>query len=348
MEVKHYIHYCCLTCLIVILILSVDPDGVFYIYPLLFVRLLGDMCGPILAFGLCLIIYSHFQAHYFSLKLEIPTWLQSILSIPTICNTIFNIISVCLQYGLNKEIYSSIDDLSSLLWFMIIFIADFYSYYLVRKLVLNGLDTENKIMRSRSNTALTPPKNNTQQNVYYNLLKRMRNFHIVMLLFVILFFITQMIALESAINSGSNPPDPVNPEKFVNGTTLNCFFFLIITCIFTWWSWVPISEKNQTDSNQSKSNGSLDHSSSPLHKSKTTVPTTPTSIIHEEDKENLKNHEQIELLSLEICSKGNIGKEVLSRTSSIEVCNNNPQISPAIELEQNFVDGLDDQDLYVT
>jgi len=156
-----------------------------------------------------------------------------------------------------------------------------------------------------------------------------------------------LLALESIFNAGNNPPDPVEPDKFVNGTTLNCFFFLIIIAIFTWWSWVPISKKSQTDSNQSKPE-SLDHSASPLNKSTKTVPTTPTSIIHE-DKENL-NNSQVELLSLEIGSKENIGKEVLSRTSSIEVCeqnNNNPQISPTIELEQNFADGLD-QELYVT
>jgi len=217
------------------------------------------------------------------------------------------------------------------LCFIIVFIADFYSYYLVRKLVLNGLETENKLIKSRSNSALTPPKNNTQQNMYYNLLKRMRNFHIVMLLFLIIFFIVQMIGLESALTAGNNPPDPVDPDKFGTGVIF-CFFFLIIIGIFTWWSWVPMSEQSQTDS---KSNGSLDHSVSPLKSTASTIP---------EDKENLNNNGQIELLSLKICSKENIGKEV-SRTSSIDVSeqnNNNPQISPAIE-----ADGLD-QELYVT
>jgi len=317
-ETKYYLHYCCFVCLFFNVFNFIDPDGVFSLLPFTFIAIAGTLSAESLGTGFCLIIYSHFHAHYLSMKKVNPPWLRLFLTFTMIANIIGNLFGVSLVYGLNKNVYFCLANVSSLLWIIFIVGADLYSYNLVRKLVLNGLETENKIC-SMSNEVPTPKESRPQPNPYHNLLNRMRIFHVICFLLSLVFFILQSIELLTSINSGNRPPIYANPNTFTFANAGYGFLYLILVYIFTWWAWVPLKKKEDDTKETFLSKSDLSH-----HK--------PSQQDPETRNEDNSSHK------IEQGENGN---------PQLQIPHFRVTISPTETVEQHFEEGLE-QDLYVT
>jgi len=121
-----------------------------------------------------------------------------------------------------------------------------------------------KILRSQKDNL--PSKQSTSTNAYNDLLKRMRNFHIITFLLGVIFVLTQFIALLNAINSGNSPPIYPNPNTFtttniVNGFTGFGFLHLLLIEIFTWWAWIPVSKQEISNNHELTYFSKSDHKS---------------------------------------------------------------------------------------
>jgi len=275
-EIKYYLHYCCLISLFFNIFNCIDPDGVFDIIPYLVISIMEGIVSSSLGVGFCLIIYGHFHAHYLSLKKDLPGGLLIILSVTTTLNIILSLLSTSLVYGLNLEIYRCLGNLMALLWLIIVISADLYSYYLVRKLILECIGMESSIMIVRTPPGSVSSRNETTSNThtrknthdqeisYDNLLTRMRNFHVITTSLGIFFFILITTTLLTSVQAGNNPPIYPNPNQFSFNYTGNQYIFYFIWLIFTWWSWINICQEDLHSSKETYLSKS-DHISSSQH-----------------------------------------------------------------------------------
>jgi len=322
-EIKYYLHYCCFFSLFFNIFNCIDPDGVLKIFPFLFLSLAEVLVTSCIAIGLCLIIYGHFHAHYLSLKKSPPLGLRAILSLSTGFAIFFNLLGTGLKYGLNLASYGCIDSGGIILWLISVVFADLYSYYLVRKLI-RSLPIETKILRMQPSISSTKNKPNTANHSqgideYDNLLKRMRNFHILAIILCVFFILVRMNDFITSIQAWNTPPIYPDPNHFTFNKTAEEYIFYFLWGILTWWAWIPIKE-DLLRSHLSKSE--------PHH----------TSLLQQSDACVLDENKQKQQI------------QMLSTSPSNESLNeeNQKKISPSEAFDQSFVEGAMDQDLYVT
>jgi len=314
-ETKYYTHYCCFSSLFFNIFNFIDPDGVFTILPIIFLGIVVTLSGSSIGIGFCLLVYNHFQAHYLAIKKNRPGWLRIILFFIMNLSIVGNLLSVILVYGLNLEIYSCIAHINALLWIFIVVSADLYCYYLVRKLVFIGLETEKKILRSQKDNL--PSEESTSTNEYNDLLKRMRNFHIIIFFLGVVFVLIQFTALLNAIKSGNSPPIHPNPNSFVSYYTatnvLNGFLHLFLTEIFTWWAWIPVSKQEISNDNEKTYLSKSDHKPCMQMENRSPSPLKMLSLELSLTNESLS---PLKMLSLELSSTGQLppATEILTQT----------------------------------
>jgi len=254
-EVKYALHYCCFFTLFFYLFNCMDPDGVFKIFPYLFLSLIEQMVGACISTGLCLIIYGHFHAHYLSFKQHPPSCLRLILILSVVSNTFLNVVSSSLCYGLNLEFYCSLGDCSSLLWLITIIATDLYAYFLIRKLVKTGLEMQPIIQTPSSSSISLEMYSSNQQNKlshgsFDQLLRKMRTFHLVVTSLALFFVMISIKEGITSVKAGRTPPIYPDPNRFTFKITAEGYIFLFVWTIFTWWAWIPVFTKESPSSPQ--------------------------------------------------------------------------------------------------
>jgi len=269
-EIKYYVHYCMLLCIISLIFSFIDPDGVFGILPFSINLLAVGVAGVCVESAFCFVIFCHLHAHYLALKKQTPSWLPITLVCGMVFSVIGSIIAQTLTYTLNKEVYSSLADMKAILWLLLVLGTDSVAYYLVRNLVLLGLQQEKGFK-------LAPQDDNSSKKTgvhatvkYSDLLKRMRYFHVPIFTLGLGFMINDCIKLKNDLHAGDNPPSYPSPDSFGFNNTVYSFLILIIWALFTSWAWVPLHSESEehvsaqvstNESNVSRKNSSQHHGS---------------------------------------------------------------------------------------
>jgi len=261
-EIKGYVHYSCLGFALLNLILYIDPDGVLDIIPYFLLDIIQYMASEALGAGFCLVIYSHFHAHYLSLREPVPRFLGILLTTSLIIGTSLILVGISLTYSQNREIYSIIVNIEAISWIITVIVSDLYAYYLIRSLIMNVCQKDNKPTptsspknKTRSQEPMEksqPPRLVTSQSINYtDVLKRMRTFQIVVMILAIVLLIINCAQLLGSLSSTSEgPPIYPSPETFGFNLAATGFILMIVWGALTWWSWVPMCNSDETVSSK--------------------------------------------------------------------------------------------------
>jgi len=135
---------------------------------------------------------------------------------------------------------------------------------------------------------------------YLDILRKMRNFHMLVITLAIIFLIEDSITLSDVIAHAYDPPNYPTGEEFnFYGTYIFAILYLGVWILFSWWSWIPLAKiwmepemNSQMSTHISRADSQHLHTSQ-SHEDENPIPTLPNhknwdqSQHHHHQKNNL-------------------------------------------------------------
>jgi len=215
---KLRIHIACLLSSLLLLVYSVEGQGVFYKEPRLFWLIITNLGVSTVTATFSMVIYSHFQLFYGQALKKTPTWILIALVINWLLFTI--IIHVCYiaLVLVDKNVYEIMWEVAVIWFFSVLCLIDLSGYWLVKQMILG--------IRKR-----------VQEKSLGQKLRRIRRFHIFINLSMLAFIADCPYWIFVEVQQGWDAhEEPVKPNQYFPNTQI--YSFLLSLGVFYWWAFI--------------------------------------------------------------------------------------------------------------